>query len=125
MKAALFQVSGIPIQDLRNAHSAASQREKYLALSCMKMNISSHFSVNPTYSSHTNYSKLRSFSAVKDILPLRRGHTLVVTKAHVPRLSDLSPELARAIGEAVSKVAQALTLGKLSPTIKSAFNLSR
>ncbi|CAK5284381.1 unnamed protein product [Mycena citricolor] len=48
--------------------------------------------------------------AFLDILPLRRGHTLVVPKAHYSRLSELPPEFASAIGEAVTKVAHALTV---------------
>ncbi|KAJ7695698.1 HIT-like domain-containing protein [Mycena rosella] len=48
--------------------------------------------------------------AILDILPLRKGHTLVIPKAHVSRLSELPPELAAAVGEAVTKVAHALTL---------------
>lgn len=47
--------------------------------------------------------------AILDILPLRPGHTLVIPKAHIPKLSDLPPDLASAVGEAVSKVANALT----------------
>lgn len=43
-----------------------------------------------------------------DILPLRPGHTLVIPKAHYPRLSDLPAELAGAVGAAVSRVARAL-----------------
>ena len=46
-----------------------------------------------------------------DILPLRAGHTLVIPKAHIPKLSDLPPDLASAVGEAISKVANALTEG--------------
>jgi diadenosine tetraphosphate (Ap4A) HIT family hydrolase len=34
---------------------------------------------------------------------------------HIPRLSDLPPDLASAVGEAVSKVAKALTEGALAP----------
>ncbi|KAJ7134356.1 HIT-like domain-containing protein [Mycena epipterygia] len=48
--------------------------------------------------------------AFLDILPLRKGHTLVVPKAHFSRLSELPPEFAAAVGEAVTKVAHALTL---------------
>ncbi|KAJ3516604.1 hypothetical protein NLJ89_g1029 [Agrocybe chaxingu] len=48
--------------------------------------------------------------AILDILPLRKGHTLVIPKPHIPRLSDLPPEISSAVGEAVSKVAYALTL---------------
>lgn len=48
-----------------------------------------------------------------DILPLRPGHTLVIPKNHISRLSDLTPELAAAVGRAVSRVARALTEGKL------------
>ncbi|KAJ7644326.1 HIT-like protein [Roridomyces roridus] len=48
--------------------------------------------------------------AILDILPLRRGHTLVIPKVHYSRLSELPADLAAATGEAVSKVAHALTL---------------
>lgn len=44
-------------------------------------------------------------------MPLRKGHTLVVPKAHYSRLSELPPEFASAVGEAISKVAHALTRG--------------
>ncbi|KAJ3762128.1 HIT-like protein [Lentinula raphanica] len=47
--------------------------------------------------------------AFLDIMPLRRGHTLVIPKVHCSKLSDLHPEYAAAVGEAVSKVAHALT----------------
>ncbi|KAF8798842.1 HIT-like protein [Phlegmacium glaucopus] len=47
--------------------------------------------------------------AILDILPLRAGHTLVIPKAHIPKLSDLPPDLASAVGKAISKVANALT----------------
>ncbi|KAF8967079.1 HIT-like protein [Flammula alnicola] len=47
--------------------------------------------------------------AILDIMPLRKGHTLVIPKAHISRLSELPPDLAGAVGEAVSKVAHALT----------------
>ncbi|KIK57137.1 hypothetical protein GYMLUDRAFT_173032 [Collybiopsis luxurians FD-317 M1] len=47
--------------------------------------------------------------AFLDIMPLRKGHTLVVPKAHYSRLSELPPEYAAAVGEAISKVAHALT----------------
>ncbi|EGN98026.1 hypothetical protein SERLA73DRAFT_91215 [Serpula lacrymans var. lacrymans S7.3] len=47
--------------------------------------------------------------AILDILPLRPGHTLVIPKIHCPRLSDLPPDFAAAVGQAVSKVAHALT----------------
>jgi diadenosine tetraphosphate (Ap4A) HIT family hydrolase len=46
-----------------------------------------------------------------DILPLRAGHTLVIAKAHIPKLSELPAELAAAMGKVVSKVARALTEG--------------
>ncbi|THH31187.1 hypothetical protein EUX98_g3012 [Antrodiella citrinella] len=45
-----------------------------------------------------------------DILPLRRGHTLVIPKTHYSRVSELPAEFAAAIGMAVSKVANALAL---------------
>ncbi|KXN88144.1 Protein hit [Leucoagaricus sp. SymC.cos] len=47
--------------------------------------------------------------AILDILPLRPGHTLVIPKIHISRLSDLPPGLAAAVGRAVSRVARALT----------------
>ena len=47
-----------------------------------------------------------------DILPLRRGHTLVIPKVHISRVSELPPEFAAATGEAVSKVANALANGE-------------
>jgi diadenosine tetraphosphate (Ap4A) HIT family hydrolase len=46
-----------------------------------------------------------------DILPLRKGHTLVIPKVHQSRISELPPVYAASIGEAVSKVAHALTQG--------------
>ncbi|KAJ6620778.1 HIT-like protein [Mycena sp. CBHHK59/15] len=48
--------------------------------------------------------------AILDIMPLRKGHTLVIPKSHFSRLSELPPEFAAAVGEAVTKVAHALTL---------------
>ncbi|KAG1886626.1 HIT-like protein [Suillus subluteus] len=47
--------------------------------------------------------------AILDILPLRRGHTLVIPKAHYSRVSELPPEYASAVGQAVTKVANGLT----------------
>ncbi|KAI0916997.1 hypothetical protein AcW2_007246 [Taiwanofungus camphoratus] len=47
--------------------------------------------------------------AILDILPLRAGHTLVIPKIHYSRVSELPAEFAAAVGEAVSKVANALT----------------
>jgi len=47
--------------------------------------------------------------AVLDILPLRPGHTLVIPKTHCKHVSELPDELAGAVGQAVSKVAKALT----------------
>ncbi|KAG7088614.1 hypothetical protein E1B28_012588 [Marasmius oreades] len=47
--------------------------------------------------------------AFLDIMPLRPGHTLVVPKFHCPRVSELPSEFAAAVGEAVSKIANALT----------------
>ncbi|KAL0066194.1 hypothetical protein AAF712_006819 [Marasmius tenuissimus] len=42
-------------------------------------------------------------------MPLRPGHTLIVPKVHCARVSELPPEFAAAVGEAISKVADALT----------------
>ncbi|KAG9081853.1 hypothetical protein FS749_007334 [Ceratobasidium sp. UAMH 11750] len=46
--------------------------------------------------------------AILDIQPIRRGHALAIPKAHIKRLSDLSPELAAKLGVAVSRIANAL-----------------
>ncbi|TFK70372.1 HIT-like protein [Pluteus cervinus] len=46
--------------------------------------------------------------AILDIMPLRKGHALVIPKEHYSRVSELPPEIAAAVGEAVSKVAGAL-----------------
>lgn len=45
-------------------------------------------------------------------MPLRRGHTLVIPKVHISRLSDLPSDIAASVGEAVSKVAHALAEGE-------------
>jgi HIT domain len=50
-----------------------------------------------------------SFRDSIDILPLRKGHTLVIPKIHQSRISELPPDYAASVGEAVSKVADALT----------------
>ncbi|KIM51363.1 hypothetical protein SCLCIDRAFT_1224586 [Scleroderma citrinum Foug A] len=47
--------------------------------------------------------------AILDILPLRPGHTLIIPKTHISHVSNLPPEVAAAMGTAVSKVAKALT----------------
>ncbi|KAF9236522.1 HIT-like protein [Melanogaster broomeanus] len=47
--------------------------------------------------------------AILDVLPLRAGHTLVIPKTHITRVSELPAEFAAAMGDAVSKVARALT----------------
>lgn len=44
-------------------------------------------------------------------MPLRKGHTLIIPKTHFARLSELPPEFAAAVGEAVTKVAHAITQG--------------
>ncbi|KAH7885103.1 HIT-like protein [Phlebopus sp. FC_14] len=47
--------------------------------------------------------------AILDILPLRTGHTLVIPKTHCSRVSELPSDVAAAMGEAITKVARALT----------------
>ncbi|KZP01346.1 HIT-like protein [Calocera viscosa TUFC12733] len=47
--------------------------------------------------------------AFLDILPIRPGHTLVVPKIHCPNLSDLPADYSRAVGEALSTIANAIT----------------
>lgn len=56
----------------------------------------------------------RLFWVFEDILPLRAGHTLVIPKIHYSRVSELPAEFAAAVGEAVSKVANALTQGTVA-----------
>lgn len=53
-----------------------------------------------------------------DILPLRPGHTLVIPKAHIARLSELPPDLAGEVGKTVSKVAHALTEGRFRSIVR-------
>ncbi|CEL62437.1 Protein hit OS=Bacillus subtilis (strain 168) GN=hit PE=1 SV=1 [Rhizoctonia solani AG-1 IB] len=49
--------------------------------------------------------------AILDIQPIRHGHALVMPKTHVEKISDLPPELASAVGAAVSRVAGAICRG--------------
>ena len=57
-------------------------------------------------------TEIHPFSCLAvDILPLRKGHTLVIPKPHISRLSDLPPDLAAATGKVISRVARALTEG--------------
>lgn len=51
--------------------------------------------------------------AFLDILPLRRGHTLVVPKAHVAQVSELSPDQAASLAKAVVNVTRAVGKGAL------------
>ncbi|EPQ29241.1 uncharacterized protein PFL1_02996 [Pseudozyma flocculosa PF-1] len=46
--------------------------------------------------------------AFLDILPLRRGHTLVIPKAHVPTLSQLSPHQAATLAQSLVCVSAAV-----------------
>ncbi len=54
-----------------------------------------------------------------DIAPLRRGHTLVIPKTHVSRVSELPGEFAAACGMVVTKVARAITGGSLHQSLLS------
>ncbi|KAI8986079.1 HIT-like protein [Trametes punicea] len=47
--------------------------------------------------------------AILDIMPLRPGHTLVIPKAHISRVSELPDELSAECGKAVSRVARAIS----------------
>ncbi|KIO29248.1 hypothetical protein M407DRAFT_242700 [Tulasnella calospora MUT 4182] len=47
--------------------------------------------------------------AILDILPIRRGHVLVIPKEHISRLSELPEEVAGRLGQTVTKVAGAIT----------------
>ncbi|KAH9924687.1 HIT-like protein [Epithele typhae] len=49
--------------------------------------------------------------AILDIAPLRPGHTLVIPKTHVSRVSELEDDFAAECGRAVSKVARAIAAG--------------
>ncbi|KAG9040497.1 hypothetical protein FS837_000555 [Tulasnella sp. UAMH 9824] len=44
-----------------------------------------------------------------DILPIRTGHVLVIPKKHISRLSELPEDVAGRLGQAVTKVAGAIT----------------
>ncbi|KZT56357.1 HIT-like protein [Calocera cornea HHB12733] len=61
--------------------------------------------------------------AFLDILPIRAGHTLVVPKIHCPNLSDLPPDYSRAVGEALSTVASAITKGSTISTQHNDLNV--
>ena len=56
-----------------------------------------------------------------DILPIRPGHALVISKVHVECLSYLAPEIASATGDAVAKVAN--THERLSSRIQYTLSL--
>ena len=62
----------------------------------------------PTLASNTESQPLQCGA---DIMPLRQGHALIIPKTHFSRLSELPPEFAAAVGEAVTKVAHAITKG--------------
>ncbi|KAI0743920.1 HIT-like protein [Daedaleopsis nitida] len=59
----------------------------------------------PAYKLYENDSVI----AILDIAPLRPGHTLVIPKTHISRVSDLPDELAAQCGLAVSKMARAIS----------------
>ncbi|KAJ4481956.1 HIT-like protein [Lentinula aciculospora] len=67
--------------------------------------------INNEYPCNRVYENDKVIAFLEDIMPLRKGHTLVVPKVHYSRLSDLPPDYAAAVGKAVSKVAHALTQG--------------
>lgn len=46
--------------------------------------------------------------AFLDIAPVRKGHALVISKAHHPTIWDLPPELGQAFFSAMSRVGEAL-----------------
>lgn len=49
--------------------------------------------------------------AFLDILPLRKGHTLVVPKKHIQQLSHLDPSQAASLGRALVVTARAVGKG--------------
>ncbi|KAK0554975.1 hypothetical protein OC844_006096 [Tilletia horrida] len=65
----------------------------------------------PSPSAYITYSDPSSF-AILDILPLRRGHTLVIPRKHIRQLSDLplnqAAEFAKALVRATRMVGRAL-----------------
>ncbi|KAG8812199.1 hypothetical protein FRC17_002140 [Serendipita sp. 399] len=60
--------------------------------------------------------------AFLDTLPIRPGHTLIIPKAHCPRLTDLQPELAAALGQAMTIVGNAITTGLDNPNLNFVCN---
>ncbi|KAG8760332.1 hypothetical protein FRC14_003344 [Serendipita sp. 396] len=60
--------------------------------------------------------------AFLDTLPIRPGHTLVIPKAHCPRLTDLKPELGAALGQAMITVGNAITQGLENPNLNVVCN---
>ncbi|KAG5639198.1 hypothetical protein H0H81_005677 [Sphagnurus paluster] len=63
----------------------------------------------PAYKVFEDDEVLAILGMQSHILPLRRGHTLIIPKLHCARLSELPPNYAAATGKAVSRVANALT----------------
>ena len=66
---------------------------------------------DPNRAARTTLSFARSRSA-PDIAPLRPGHTLVIPKTHVSRVSELPDAFAAACGVAVSRLARAVSAGE-------------
>ena len=52
-----------------------------------------------------------NWDGTQDIAPLRPGHTLVIPKPHISRVSDLPDDLAAHCGVAVSRLARAIAAG--------------
>lgn len=60
--------------------------------------------------------------AFLDVLPIRPGHLLVVPKHHCKRLSDLPPEDAGAVGQAIARVSNALVKALDNPGLNVVCN---
>ncbi len=66
----------------------------------------------PCHGAHIDWLTCRIVVGMDtDIMPLRPGHTLVIPKTHISRVSELPDDFAAQCGIAVSKVARAVSGG--------------
>lgn len=63
--------------------------------------------------------------AFLDLYPMTDGHTLVIPKLHAERFSDLPPELAGKLFQAVQKVTEHLAKALGAPAFNIGFNDGR
>lgn len=62
--------------------------------------------------------------AILDIAPVMPGHTLLMPRAHVKHIWDVSPDLASALGAALQRVAERLE-SRLRPAGLTVFQTNR